>query len=118
LQRDSVIEETPATKRDVLNGIKVLVVDDDMRNIFALTSVLENYGVEVLFAENGHDALTTLAKSPDVALVLMDIMMPEMDGYQTTREFARLRPQRLANHCTHCESHDRRPRKMSASRSL
>ncbi len=71
--------------QDVLRGIKVLAVDDDMRNIFALTSVLENYGVEVLFAENGKDALQLLTTTTDIALILMDIMMPDMDGYETTR---------------------------------
>ncbi len=62
---------------------KILVVDDDVRNIFALTSALENYGMTVLFAENGRDGIDVLRSSPDVDLVLMDVMMPEMDGYET-----------------------------------
>ena len=66
-------------------GKRVLVVDDDVRNVFALTSALEGHGMEVVFAENGRDGLEMLNKHPDVDLVLMDIMMPEMDGYQTTR---------------------------------
>ncbi len=66
------------------SGWKVLVVDDDMRNIFALTSALENYGMTVLFAENGREAIEVLQGSPDIDLVLMDVMMPEMDGYETT----------------------------------
>jgi CheY-like chemotaxis protein/HAMP domain-containing protein/signal transduction histidine kinase len=66
-------------------GKKVLVVDDDVRNIFSLTSLLESYGMSVVFAENGRDALTQLEANPDVDLVLMDVMMPEMDGYETTR---------------------------------
>jgi CheY-like chemotaxis protein len=69
----------------VFAGKKVLIVDDDVRNVFALTSVFEARGMEVLFAENGRDGLASLEANPDVDLVLMDIMMPEMDGYETTR---------------------------------
>ncbi len=66
-----------------LRGRKVLVVDDDVRNIFALGSVLERHGMTVVTAQTGEEALATLEKLDDVAMVLMDIMMPEMDGYQT-----------------------------------
>jgi CheY-like chemotaxis protein len=69
----------------VFEGKKVLIVDDDVRNVFALASVFEGRGMEVLFAENGREGLDALQKNPDVDLVLMDIMMPEMDGYETTR---------------------------------
>jgi CheY-like chemotaxis protein len=62
----------------------VLVVEDDVRNVFALTSVLEPKGAEVIIARNGREALETLARRPDVDLVLMDIMMPEMDGLEAT----------------------------------
>ncbi len=68
---------------DDLVGKKVLVVDDDARNIFALSSVLERRGMQVLTAGTGNEAIAILANTPDVAIVLMDIMMPEMDGYQT-----------------------------------
>jgi len=68
---------------DDLVGKKVLVVDDDIRNIFALSSVLERRGMEVLTAGTGYEAIATLESTPEVAIVLMDIMMPEMDGYQT-----------------------------------
>ncbi|MFP2912077.1 ATP-binding protein [Pyxidicoccus sp. 3LFB2] len=64
---------------------KVLVVDDDIRNIFALTTLLEGRGLEVLYAENGREGLTTLRAHPDVDVVLMDVMMPELDGYATIR---------------------------------
>jgi hypothetical protein len=64
---------------------KILIVDDDMRNIFALTSVLETHKMKILYAENGKSSLAVLQTNPDVDLVLMDIMMPEMDGYETTR---------------------------------
>ncbi|NNC31293.1 HAMP domain-containing protein [Longimicrobium terrae] len=69
----------------VFGGKKVMVVDDDVRNIFSLTSVLEQQGMRVVFAENGRDAIELLKREPDVDLVLMDVMMPEMDGYETTQ---------------------------------
>jgi CheY-like chemotaxis protein len=72
-------------ERDKVTGKKVLIVDDDVRNIFALTSVLETHEVEVLYAENGRDGITALERNPDVDVVLMDVMMPEMDGYETMR---------------------------------
>ncbi len=96
----------PAEKRQMLErlhmadavfeGKKVLIVDDDVRNVFALTSVFERRGMEVVFAENGREGIEALKANPDISLVLMDIMMPEMDGYEATRamrempEFQRL----------------------------
>jgi CheY-like chemotaxis protein len=71
---------------EALRGRKVLIVDDDARNIFALSIVLENKDMEVLSATNGRQAIETIQNTPDLAVVLMDIMMPEMDGYQTMRE--------------------------------
>ena len=67
------------------NGRKVLIVDDDMRNIFALTSVLKARGMNVAFAENGKEGIQSLRENPDVEVVLMDTMMPEMDGLEATR---------------------------------
>jgi len=88
-----VVADLPAEKRnmldrlhhsdDALQGREVLVVDDDVRNIFALSSVLERRGMTVLTAGTGREAIATLESTPDVAIVLMDIMMPEMDGYET-----------------------------------
>jgi len=74
----------------VFQDKKILVVDDDVRNVFALTSALESRGMAVVFAENGKEGLETLKKNPDVDLVLMDIMMPEMDGYETMRVVRRM----------------------------
>jgi HAMP domain-containing protein/CheY-like chemotaxis protein/signal transduction histidine kinase len=68
-----------------LAGRKILVVDDDIRNIFAITAALERYNVTVQYAENGKDGLELLKKTPDVDVVLMDIMMPELDGYEVMR---------------------------------
>ena len=71
---------------EVLRKRKVLVVDDDARNIFALTTVLENHEMDVLSATNGRQAIELIEQTPDLSVVLMDIMMPEMDGYETMRE--------------------------------
>ncbi len=83
LQRQML--ERSQQQDSTLAGKKILIVDDDVRNIFALTSVLERYQVEILYAENGCEGITTLQNNPDIDLVLMDVMMPEMDGYETTR---------------------------------
>ena len=90
-----VEEKLPEKARELLRsqreegesvaGKKVLIVDDDVRNIFALTSVLESHGIDAVYAENGKDAISALERNPDVDVVLMDVMMPEMDGYQTMR---------------------------------
>jgi HAMP domain-containing protein/CheY-like chemotaxis protein/signal transduction histidine kinase len=88
-----VVSDLPVEKQNMLDrlhrsdealvGRKVLVVDDDVRNIFALSSVLERRGMTVLTAGTGREAIATIESTPDVAIVLMDIMMPEMDGYET-----------------------------------
>jgi CheY-like chemotaxis protein len=93
LHRDAA--RLPVDKREILQrlhdpdailaGKKVLIVDDDIRNIFAMTSMLERYKMDVLSAETGKDAIASLENTPDVDLVLMDIMLPEMDGYETMR---------------------------------
>jgi CheY-like chemotaxis protein len=74
----------------VFKGKKVLVVDDDVRNIFAITSVLEANGMSVMYAENGKDGIEALRKTPGIHLVLMDVMMPEMDGYETMAAIRRI----------------------------
>jgi CheY-like chemotaxis protein len=67
----------------------VLVVDDDVRNIFSLTAALEQHGLEVVFAENGREGIDVLKRTPGIDVMLVDIMMPEMDGYETMREIRR-----------------------------
>ncbi|MFF0312984.1 response regulator [Streptosporangium sp. NPDC004379] len=81
------LEEHPRAMDDadtVLVNRKVLVIDDDVRNVFALTNILELHGMEVLYAENGRRGIDVLSRNEDISLVLMDIMMPEMDGYVAT----------------------------------
>ncbi|SEM81499.1 two-component system, chemotaxis family, sensor kinase CheA [Mesobacillus persicus] len=84
---DSIVidEGLSNESEDILTGKSVLLVDDDMRNVFALTTALEEVGIDVHFAENGREALEVLGVKPDVDLVLMDIMMPEMDGYEAMK---------------------------------
>ncbi|MFF6808977.1 HAMP domain-containing protein [Streptomyces sp. NPDC012403] len=80
----------PSSRGIRFGGQKVLIVDDDIRNVFALTSVLEQHGLSVLYAENGREGIEVLEQHDDVAVVLMDIMMPEMDGYATTTAIRRM----------------------------
>ncbi|QFU16063.1 hybrid sensor histidine kinase/response regulator [Microvirga thermotolerans] len=80
----------PRRASDALEGRTVLIIDDDMRNIFSLTSALEQYGMTVVFAENGREGIEKLMASPEVDLALVDIMMPEMDGYETMREIRKI----------------------------
>ncbi len=79
--------ETPVTRR--LEGVTVLIIDDDVRNVFALTSALELHGMTVLYSDNGADGVRLLAEHPEVDIVLMDAMMPDQDGYETTRQIRR-----------------------------
>lgn len=69
-----------------LQGMKVLLADDDMRNVFSLSALLEGHGMDVVTAADGKEALEVLSQNPDVSIVLMDIMMPEMDGYEAIRQ--------------------------------
>ncbi len=74
----------PSGPHHALHGRKVLIIDDDVRNVFAITSILELYGISVTHAPDGREGIDTLLASDDIDLVLMDVMMPEMDGYMTT----------------------------------
>jgi CheY-like chemotaxis protein len=94
------VGKMPAAQRQMLEGLhssarvlpgkKVLIVDDDMRNIFALSTVLEEHDMVIVSADNGRDAIKILQQEPDVDIVLMDIMMPEMDGIDTMREIRKI----------------------------
>ncbi len=96
-----VVSKLPEERRQMLDKLtlsadsladkKVLVVDDDVRNIFALTAALERHKMVVLSAENGRDALEELVQNPDVDIVLMDVMMPEMDGFETMRQIRQMK---------------------------
>jgi HAMP domain-containing protein/CheY-like chemotaxis protein/signal transduction histidine kinase len=97
-----VVADLPADKQqmirslhesdDALRGRKVLVVDDDIRNVFALNSLLERHEMQVINASNGYEAIDLLERTDELSLVLMDVMMPEMDGYETMRRI-RTKPQ-------------------------
>ncbi len=84
-EKQAMLERLHGSK-EILRNRKVLVVDDDARNIFALTSLLENHEVDVVSTTKGKDAIDIIRKNRDINLVLMDIMMPDMDGYETIRQ--------------------------------
>ena len=79
-----------AIEASTLDGLKILVVDDDFRNIFAMTALLERGHADRVVAESGAEAIATLERTPDIDIVLMDIMMPVMDGYDTIRAIRRI----------------------------
>jgi CheY-like chemotaxis protein len=83
------IIESIRSRKDILNGKKILVVDDDVRNLFALTTVFERYNINVTTAESGKDAIALLNANRAIEMVLIDIMMPEMDGYETMQKIRR-----------------------------
>ena len=85
LPADPVVEQH---RSDTVSfaGKRILIVDDDVRNVFALTSALEQFGIDVVYAENGEDGIAALQREPGIDLVLMDVMMPGMDGYTAMRE--------------------------------
>ncbi len=81
--------ENHRMKGDILTGKKILVVDDDVRNLFAITTVFERYNIDVITAESGKEAIRLMNEFGDIQMVLMDIMMPEMDGYETMQKIRR-----------------------------
>ncbi|HEX8315705.1 MAG TPA: response regulator, partial [Flavisolibacter sp.] len=84
-----MIIENLRSREDVLAGKNILVVDDDVRNLFALTTAFERYNINAITAESGQEAINILGENKSIDMVLMDIMMPEMDGYETTQKIRR-----------------------------
>lgn len=91
-KEESNSKNTPIIKEKDLDGIRILLVDDDVRNVYALSNILELYGMKVTFAENGLECLKLLEEDSSFDLVLMDIMMPEMDGYEAIKRI-RMQPE-------------------------
>jgi len=89
-EREREAIETVHGANGALQGKKALIVDDDMRNIFALATVLDGEGMEIVSAENGREAIRLVQSDPAIDIVLMDIMMPEMDGIATMQEIRKL----------------------------
>jgi CheY-like chemotaxis protein len=89
LPKNRKLIENLRSKNDVLTNKRVLVVDDDVRNLFALTTAFERYSINAITAESGQEAIDILEERNDIDMVLMDIMMPEMDGYETTQKIRR-----------------------------
>jgi CheY-like chemotaxis protein len=81
---------SPVDGEELFLGKRILIVDDDVRNVFALASALEQHGIDVLYADNGEAGLDTLRREPAIDLVLMDVMMPGMDGYTAMREIRKM----------------------------
>jgi DNA-binding response OmpR family regulator len=80
------IIENIRNQKDILNGKIILVVDDDVRNLFAMTTIFERFNMQAITAESGQEAIRILHENPRIEMVLMDIMMPEMDGYETIKQ--------------------------------
>jgi hypothetical protein len=86
-----ISSRTPEVEDESMAGTRVLVVDDDIRNIFALTAMLERHGMEVIAVDSGQEAIEVLEQDGNVDVALVDVMMPEMDGYATMSEIRKLR---------------------------
>ncbi len=87
---ETIRNKTLGSLTEVLSGKKILITDDDVRNIFSLSKALEKYKVEVILAMDGKQALEQIKLNPDIDVVLMDMMMPEMDGYETIQQIRKM----------------------------
>ena len=87
---EAIRNKTLGSLTEVLSGKKILITDDDVRNIFSLSKALEKYKVDVVLAMDGKQALEQIKQNPDIDVVLMDMMMPEMDGYETIQEIRKM----------------------------
>src|SRR5437867_4627616 len=95
-----------------------MVVDfalPDMSGFDLLEGLKKSQYMEVLFAENGREGIELLKHTPDIDAILVDVMMPDLDGYETMREIRKMRRFKSTYHCAYCESHESRPRKMHGS---
>ena len=107
VEKQRLLERLRASDESLVNK-QVLVVDDDVRNIFALSSVLERRGMKVLTANTGQEAIDTLDSTDNVSIVLMDIMMPGMDGYAAIHEIrGEKRFPEASDHCSDCQGNER-----------
>ena len=104
---------------EVLKNKTVLLADDDVRNIFSLTKILEQHKMKIIPAIDGKEALEKMNAHPDVDIVLMDMMMPEMDGFESIRKIRQTPAfQKYSDHCDYSKSNDGRPGKMHTGRSI
>jgi CheY-like chemotaxis protein len=111
-EKQKLIEDL-RSRKDVLTNKNVLVVDDDVRNLFALTTAFERFNINTITAESGKEAMSILSENNEIDIVLMDIMMPEMDGYETTQKIRREHKNTaLPIISSDCKSDERRPGKM------
>ena len=104
--------------KSALKHKKVLIIDDDIRNVYALTIALEQYQMDIIVAENGREGIEMLQGNPDTDLILMDIMMPEMDGFEAIlQNSTNTKVKNITYYCAYSEGDETKSRRMLRSRS-